>query len=286
VVCKVVAVAGEGVVDGPLGSGGGLDMSKRSSDSTSRAGGGDGIGGIGTVGVARDGAGALGVSGSAVVAVVEEGPLSAAALPTSDRDGGSGTSGNSVGNGSAVRPGPVPVSVSGGEPNNGFAGMIVTSGNGIGSAAGAGTDVSTSGAGSATIAVGLSISGGGASILAGSPERIAGRSAWPRCVETAINTAVVMTAADVPAIVGVRNGVGRALGPSAAIAANIALTARSPSAMDASPVEPRSRPATNVTNAMHTTTTTASAREMTKARIALSRTRYNQIKVPQLNVAS
>lgn len=274
--CAVdVVVAGEAAADRWLGSGGGFDVSKRSSESTSRAGGGDGIGGIGTVGVARDVR-----SGGASVAEVR---LSyAAELTAADLDGGNGTSGIAAADGSAIVSGAAPAPDPGCRPANGPAGMIVTSGNRTGSATGA----SASGVGPATTAFGSAISGVGTSIFAGSPERIAERCPWPRCIETAINTAVVTTAAAVPAIVGVSNGVGRALGPRAAIAANIALTAKRPSAMDASAAEPRSRPATNVMSVMHMTTTIASARETTKARIALSRTRYNQMKAPQLSVVS
>jgi hypothetical protein len=97
-----------------------------------------------------------------------------------------------------------------------------------------------------------------------------------------MTTTVVNAAAAVPAIVGVNSGVGRAFGPSAAIEANSAATMKIPSPTLASMAELTASAANITTKAMQMTTTMANARETIKARIDLSRTRYNQTKVPLL----
>lgn len=96
----------------------------------------------------------------------------------------------------------------------------------------------------------------------------------------AMTATVVTMAAMVPAIAGVRRGVGRSLGPSAEIAANRAATMNSPMPTMVRVPESPPIPAKIARNPVQMTALTSNARDMIKARIGLPQTQYNQTKVP------
>ena len=103
--------------------------------------------------------------------------------------------------------------------------------------------------------------------------RKAVRSFSAICLVPAI-TAAVATTATMPAMVGVRRGVGRNLGPSADIAAKREPTMKRPTIASVAELKPI--PAKTARNPAQITALTSSARKMIKARIDLSRTKYKQ----------
>jgi hypothetical protein len=252
--------------------GGGLDVSKASSDKTNLPVGGGGIGGIG-IGDAVDNpkapAGASGPSGVKAGDIASSGAISglgpgneASVMVPAISGGGAAGSGSSAGSGaSGVAADTSGIAAVGNDV--GGAGTMVAPGNRIGSA----SDAAGSGsgaAGAATAGAGVAADAG-SSTFAGSLVRAA-RWLCPSCAKAMIAT-VVAAAVAAPAIAGVSNGVGRDFGPSAAIAANSPATMKMPSPTLPNVAALTFRPANSTTNAMQITTATASTRETIKARI-------------------
>ena len=285
-------------VPGRVSAAGNAAGSKRSSDRTSVSAGWPGRGGIGGIGM---GAGAAGSAGIAATTGGGGGESKIGASTGLSTGSGDATGPSSVATASggvagigveklpgvessgkpvpdcSAKPGAVGTTTRAGGVSG--AGMIIGSvGARSADAAGGGGAI---GAASGSDGAGIAAIGGGA----GGAGAI-GAGGWlarpaMRCPCTSGELArtmatVVTSAAIVPAMVGVSNGVGRNFGPSAEIAANRPAIMNRPKAALASMPKLALTPVKRARNTMQTATLTASARATIKAPINISRTRSHQ----------